>query len=90
MLAYFDLDHLEQMSWHLDKPPEQWMSNWKYLVGGFPVSRYSLADEIPDQNVPIATRNHHADRSKANSDFHDDELLLLLLYNLKKHLALWR
>jgi len=53
------------------------MNHGKYLVGCLSVSRYSLADEISDQNVSIATRNHHADRSKANSDFHDEELLLL-------------
>ena len=60
-----------------DKKTE--MIHGKYLVGCFPVSRHSLADEISDQNVSIATRNHNADRSKANSDFHDEELLLLLL-----------
>lgn len=47
-----------------------------YLVGSLPVSRDSLADEISDQDVPIATRNNHADRTEADSDFHDEEACL--------------
>lgn len=43
-----------------------------YLVGSFPVSCDRLADEISDQDVPISTRNYHADGTKADSDFHDE------------------
>ena len=54
-----------------------------YLIWCFPESCDCLADEISDQYVPTATRNHHADRAEVDSDFHDKVTCLVS----KMHLA---